>query len=139
MTKDEGQAGAERDAARSVSPSRKGGTVRERSHSLGGGAPGAFPKAGSSDAAAQGGNVWAGGRGWGGWTVADGVGGIRPKGKREGELWGERETGLAGGSGDGGSRHVFLADMGHARAQRMLRSIAEDVQVWGRVTGDIVV
>lgn len=63
----------------------------------------------------------------GGWTVADGVGWMRPKGQRGGELWGERETGLAGG--DGGSRHVYLGDMGHARAQRTLRSIAEDVQV----------
>lgn len=128
-TKDKGGAGAERDAARSVSPSRTGAAARERSHSLGEDAPATSPKAKASSAAGQGsGNVWAVGRGWGGWTVADGVGGMRPKGKRAGELWGERETGLAGGYG-GGSRHVFLADMGHAKAQRMLQSIAEDVQV----------
>lgn len=60
-------------------------------------------------------------------TVEDSVGGMRPKAQRGGKLWGERETGLAGG--DGGSRHVYLGDMGHARAQRTLQFIAEDVQV----------
>lgn len=53
---------------------------------------------------------------------------LRPKGKRTvGELWGEHESGY--GQVDGGSRHMFLGDMGHAKAQRILRSIAQDVQV----------
>ncbi|CAM9352115.1 unnamed protein product [Scytosiphon promiscuus] len=129
VTKGKGEGvGAERDAARSVSPSRTGGAARERSHSLGGreSSPATFARAKSGSGAGQGGRVWAGGRGWSGWTVADGVGGMRPKGRRAGELWGERETGFGGS--DSGSRHVFLADMGHAKAQRMLQSIAEDVQ-----------
>lgn len=77
--------------------------------------------------------------GRGGWKLgADGVVdvglglglglGMRPKGRRRGELWGEKAAGLSGGDGDD-SKHVYLGDMGHARARKTLQSIAEDVQV----------
>lgn len=63
-----------------------------------------------------------------GWTALSGSSGGLKQGKgRPGELWGEQATGFEGA--DGGSRHVYLGDMGHARAQRTLGSIAQDVQV----------
>lgn len=56
-----------------------------------------------------------------------GAGGARREMTTTGELWGERAIGVeVGGSS---SRHVYLGDMGHARAQRTLGYIAQDVQV----------
>lgn len=126
--------------AASASPPHASGPARVRSYSVGGdgNSPKLLQKGGSIGE--EGGKIVteeaAAGTSWGvRWAVADGVGGMmlmtrlndKGKGRRRGELWGERETGLAGG--DGGSRHVYLGDMGHARAQRTLRSIAKDVQV----------
>lgn len=110
----------------SASPPHASGPARARSHSLGGDTPTPLQK-GTSSGGEEGRKPMAGeaeGKGWVGWAASDGVGG---KGRRRGELWGERETGLAGG--DGGSKHVYLGDMGNAGARRTLQSIAEDVQV----------
>lgn len=131
-----GPGGGERGAGRSASasPPHASGPARVRSHSLGKDSPKLLREGDGGSSGQEGGYMMmeeAAGKGWGGWSAADGVGGIltRPelRGKRRGELWGERETGLAGGGG--GSRHVYLGDMGHAGAQRMLQSIAKDVQV----------
>lgn len=51
--------------------------------------------------------------------------GLQQEGKRTRELWGEHGTGFS----EGDSRHVYLGDMGHAKAQRTLGAIAQDVQV----------
>lgn len=124
----------------SASPPHTSGTGRVRSHSLGGGdsdSPSILQKGGSNG---ERGGMMApeqreAGKSRRGWTAADAAGraGVRPddqgkeERKRRGGLWGEREMGLAGG--DGGSRHLYLADMGHARAERILQLIAKDVQV----------
>lgn len=63
-----------------------------------------------------------------GWAVPSESGGLREGETRPGELWGKQAMTGPGGS-DGGSRHVYLGDMGHAKAQRTLGSIAQDVQV----------
>lgn len=56
-------------------------------------------------------------------------GGLGNSGRRQtgssGELWGEHGV----GGRPTGSRHVYLGDMGHARAQKTLGYIAQDVQV----------
>ncbi|CAM9702470.1 unnamed protein product, partial [Ectocarpus fasciculatus] len=105
--------GQGREMARSVSPHRRTGPAVLRSQS---GPPAV------AELARIGSSAEAGGKEAEGWTVE----GMRPRGKRRGELWGEPEMGLAGG--DGGSRHIYLGDMGHARVQRTLQAIAEDVQ-----------
>lgn len=64
-----------------------------------------------------------------------GLGGRR-KGSRRGELWGER--GKVGSSGDAGSRQLYLGDMGHAKAQKTLGYIAQDVQVGHESVGSFV-
>lgn len=59
----------------------------------------------------------------------EGLGGLGGRGKvtRRGELWGEH--GKVGSAGDAGSRQLYLGDMGHAKAQKTLGHIAQDVQV----------
>lgn len=117
----EGQGqGQGREMSRSVSPHRHAGPAVLRSQSLGEGPSAVAELARKGSSGAEAGDKE--GRGW---TVE----GVRPRGKRRGELWGEPEMGLAGG--DGGSRHIYLGDMGHARVQRTLQAIAEDVQVHG--------
>lgn len=128
----------------SASPHHASEPSRVRSHSLGGDSPMVLRKDGSSGKDGKmvsPAEEEAVGRIYGGSAVGDAFGGMmaitRPndrdkgqrKGKRRAELWGEREAALAGG--DGGSRHLYLGDMGNARAQRTLQSIAKDVQVCG--------
>ncbi|CAB1101945.1 unnamed protein product [Ectocarpus sp. CCAP 1310/34] len=112
--------GQGREMARSVSPHRRTGPALLRSQSLGEGGPPAVAGLAHKGSGAEAGDKEGEREGWA-------VDGMRPRGKRRGVLWGEPEMGLAGG--DGGSRHIYLGDMGHARVQRTLQAIAEDVQV----------
>lgn len=128
----------------SASPPHASGLARVRSHSLGEDSPKPLQKGVGSvgSVGEEGGKIMAGegagGKGLGGWAVSVSGGVDRnvamsmANGRRRGELWGERETGLAGGGGggDGGGRHVYLGDMGNAGAQMTLQSIAKDVQVF---------
>eukprot|EP00903_Cladosiphon_okamuranus_P019892 g18284.t1 len=132
-----GPGGIEGGLGRSASalPRHASDPTRVRSNSIGGDSPKSLQKGGGSGSGREeGGKMKMMARdGDGaeekgsdlGLGLGLGLGGVdrnMAKGKRRGELWGEGETGLAGG------RHVYLGDMGNAGAQKTLQSIANDVQ-----------
>lgn len=65
-------------------------------------------------------------------TIMSQGGGGSERGRGGGELWGHFSGGL------GSSRHVYLGDMGHARTQRTLGYMAQDLQVGFNGHGRVV-